>query len=160
MKLKLIQLDNQRHKLTRGLLKGPPLRIRTRDEGMDGASGREREGEREREREREREGERFRWEPLKHGPTHMHGQASLTNILRLPAHRPGGGRGQQPRLRWVRSAAPRRLRSTTLLLSAAPTQLTSAITATGVGGAGPRRLGATLHEASGKFPRKSLSFGP
>lgn len=34
MKLKLIQLDNQRHKLTRGLLKGPPLRIRPRDEGM------------------------------------------------------------------------------------------------------------------------------
>lgn len=72
MKLKLIQLDNQRHKLTRGLLKGPPLRIRTRDEGMDGAS------ERERKRERERQGERFRWEPLRRTRTHTHALPSFS----------------------------------------------------------------------------------
>lgn len=47
MKLKLIQLDNQRHKLTRRLLKGPPLRHTGENRGQKEREG----GQRERERE-------------------------------------------------------------------------------------------------------------
>lgn len=47
MKLKLIQLDNQRHKLTRRLLKGPPLRHTGENGGQKEREG----GQRERERE-------------------------------------------------------------------------------------------------------------